>query len=77
MAGQPRADIVPVQHWQIAVEHDDVVGREPGLVHPGRAVTGYVDGDSLVTQALGDGPRHHLIVFNYQHAHASMVPGHA
>jgi hypothetical protein len=76
-AGQPRAYIVAVYLRQVTVEHDDVIGRQLGLVQPGRAVAGHVHGDSLVTQTRGDGPGHHLVVLHDQHAHALMMPGHA
>ena len=72
--GQPCADIVPVHRRQVAVEHDDVVRPEPGLVQPGRAVADHVHGDALVTQAGGDGLRHHLVVLHDQHPHASIMP---
>ena len=76
-AGQPRAHIVAVHHWQISIEHDDVIGRQPGLVQSDRAVAGHVHGDSLVSQTRGDGLGHHLVILHDQHAHALIMPGYA
>jgi hypothetical protein len=63
-----------VHRRQVTVQHDDVIRREPCLLQPGGPVASHVDGDAKVTQALGDGLCHYLIVLHDQHAHLPMVP---
>ena len=48
------ADGVAVDAWEVAVEHDDVVGVEVDFAGGVEAVVGDVDGDPLVAQPFGD-----------------------
>jgi hypothetical protein len=58
-----------VDHGQVAVEHDDVVGVDACLVERGGAVGGDVDGHPLAPQTARDGGGDAGFVFGDQDAH--------
>jgi hypothetical protein len=58
-----------VEHGQVAVEQDDVVGHDPRLVEGGGAVVGDVHRHALAAQPAGEGGGDPLLVFGDEDAH--------
>ena len=58
---------------QVPVQDDDVVAGERGDLHGRLAVVGDVDRQALVPQAFRDAVGQHLLIFNYQYPHVSIV----
>ncbi len=69
-AARWRSTSSPGADRQVAVEHQDVVAGDQGLLEAGVAVVGDVDGHALAPQAARDrvGERH--LVLDDQHPHA-------
>ena len=67
--GQPPADLVAVHPREVAVEDDDVVVVQDGLVVAAQAVQRHVDGHAAQPQSTGHGAGESLFVFDDEYAH--------
>ena len=66
---QRPADVVAVHGGQVAVEHDDVIGRQTRLVERAGAVVRDVDGHALTPKPAGDRVCDPAFVLGQEHAH--------
>ncbi len=73
VGGQGPAHVVTVHDRQVAVEHDDLVGVDCGLLERGGPVMSQVDGHSLAPQAPGDGVGQIGLIFHHQHPHLVLL----
>ena len=67
------AHLVTVHHWQVAVEHDHVVGRLRGSRQRRRAVMNCVYGHPGLAQALSDPPGQRRVILGNQHPHLTIM----
>ena len=69
LAGQAAADVVAGAPGQVAVEHEDVVAGDHGLLQAAVAVVRRVDRHPLAAQPARDGVGQGDLVLDHQHAH--------
>jgi hypothetical protein len=72
---QFRADLVPGDDRQVAVEHHHVVVVDRQPLEGGVAVVGHVDGHGVPAQATGDGVGQQPLVLHDQHPHPVIMDG--
>ena len=73
---QAATDLVAVDAGQVAVEHDHVVGVDPGALERGPAIEGDVDGQGLTTEHVRDRLGELLMVFDEAATPSRLLLGH-
>jgi len=69
---EPSADLVAVNVRQVAVQRDQVAGRDERLLEPRSTVAGQVNGHPLATQAASDDLGQGVLIFDDQYTHLGL-----